>query len=129
MKYIAAFLFLLLTACSSAADGAQRPTMEVDGKMYPVYEHITEVRPTRHSQPTDPKRALDEGRGGMVLVGALVGLKGEIRNVFVIRADAGIDIQEAAKKAVAKWRFPKKKEGDQAISYVVPVPISLSPRR
>lgn len=128
MKYLALIL-LLLPSSLLAADSAKRPTLVVDGDTYQVYNCFSDVRPSRTVNPICPKSARDERRGGEVLVGALVDAKGKVTKTFVVKAVAKPDIQEAARNAVGKWRFPKQRGSGDPASYVVLVPIMLASDR
>jgi TonB family protein len=100
----------------------------VDEKSYPVYEFITEVKPTSMVNPVYPSAAKEEKRGGRISVGTLVDEKGKVQTTFIHKSDAAADLEDAARAAVAKWRFPKQKDGGQSIKYVVFVPIIMTPQ-
>jgi hypothetical protein len=44
------------------------------------------------------------------------------------RAATAMDIQKAVWAAVRRWKFPKLKDADKPIAYVVFVPVSMSPQ-
>jgi TonB family protein len=70
---------------------------------------------------------MQEGRGGDVLVAALVGEKGKVTATYVAKASAQRDLQQAACDAIRQWRFPKLEDGGKPISYVLFIPMTLSP--
>jgi TonB family protein len=127
MKTLLLGLALALSSLVSSAASEGRELANVDGQSYPVYRYVFEVKPTSRSNPVYPKKARDEGRGGETLVGAIVNEKGRVVRAFVDKATGAADIQEAARAAVAQWKFPKLEKGGAPISYLVYVPIAMNP--
>ena len=128
MKYTKLIHSALFVFSAFISDVAARDLAIVDEVSYPVYDLFREVKPTSMVNPVYPASAKEEKRGGRVLVGALVDEKGKVQVTFISKSDAAPDIEQAARVAVAKWRFPKQKEADQVIKYVVFVPIQMTPQ-
>jgi TonB family protein len=105
----------------------ERQTVVVDDNTYPVYEFFSEVKPVSQSNPVYPAKAKKERRGGETLVGVVVSENGKVTKAFVEKASADSDIQEAARTAVTRWKFPKLKVGKKPISYVVFVLVMMNP--
>lgn len=125
-----ALIVLAMFAASvlCAEEPAPRQKVVVDGKTFPVYEFVKEVKPTKVENPVYPAGSHNDGKGGVARVGAVVDEKGRVTATFIAQADAPPDIQRAARTAVSRWRFPVMKEGDAAIAYVVFVPIAMRPK-
>ena len=103
-----------------------RNTIEVGGVMYPVYLIDEEVKPKRRAKVAIPKKAKRQGRGGIVLIGALIGKTGNVKSMSIAMTNAEQDIQDAATKAVSQWLFPTlRDEDDNGFEYVVMVPITV----
>jgi TonB family protein len=128
MKIRLLLLCCIFTSALYAADPAPVSKVVVDGKVYPVYTYFKDVKPISVENPVYPYRASQEGRGGDTLVGAVVGEKGKVLSTFVAKSTAEKDIQQAVCAAVKQWKFPKLKDGDKPIAYVVFVPLSMSPQ-
>ena len=100
-----------------------RDTMEV---MYPVYLIDEEVKPKRRAKVVIPKKAKRQGRGGVVLIGTIIGASGNVKSMSIAMTNAEQDIQDAATKAVGQWLFPTlRDEDDNAFEYVVMIPITV----
>ncbi|HWA28162.1 MAG TPA: energy transducer TonB [Lacunisphaera sp.] len=123
--FIATVLAILLGAPGVVGAESSRQRVKVDDSIYPVYQFNLEVKPTRTVPPALPPDAYQAGRGGFVLVGALVNEKGRVASTFVAKSTADRDIQHACRLAVGQWRFPKITEGDTVINYVVFIPLEL----
>ena len=111
----------------NAADPAPISKAVVDGKEYPVYAYFKDVKPVSVENPVYPYQASQERRGGDTLVGAVVGEKGKVISTFVAKSTAGKDIQQAVCAAVRQWKFPKLKDGERPIAYVLFIPLSMNP--
>jgi protein TonB len=62
--------------------------------------------------PAYPRRALDEGRGGRVLVLVLIDAAGRVDGVSVVEAEPPGDFDEAARRALEAARFsPARRAG------------------
>ncbi|MCF3651464.1 energy transducer TonB [Synoicihabitans lomoniglobus] len=130
-------LRLLLTLCLLAVAGRTvaadepaeeknaepRNTIEVAGVLYPVYEIRKEAKPLQQFKVYSPRRAKKEGRGGTVLIGALIDRQGGVMQMQIAMSNAEADIEEAALKSVRKWIFPVQHVDGRAIAYAVMVPI------
>lgn len=127
MKILLCIISLAITSVAYAASPKPVSKVVVEGTEYPVYEYYTGVKAQKQKSPVYPHKARQEGRGGHTLVGAVVDEKGKIAATFVAKSTADEDIQQAACAAVKQWRFPKLKEAEKPISYVVFVPILMSP--
>lgn len=81
-----------------------------------------------HSPPPDyPARSLRRGDSGEVLVRVLVGADGQPRQVEVARSSSHRALDQAAVRAVRRWRFEPATRQGQRVSQVVHVPVSFSP--
>lgn len=127
MNKLLLIMALVITAGTCAASPTPISKVLVDGKEYPVYEYFKDVKAESRENPVYPFRAKQEGRGGDTLVGTLVGEKGKVLSTFVAKSTAGQDIQQAVCAAVRQWKFPKLKDADKPIAYVLFIPISMSP--
>jgi TonB family protein len=122
------FLVFLVSALCCLAEEPPRQKVKIGDKIYPAYQCFKEVKPLSVENPIYPSSAKNDGRGGEVLVGAVVNEKGKVTGTFVAKSTAGRDIQHAVRMAVAHWRFPKIKDRDAVISYVVFVPVTMRPQ-
>lgn len=121
-------LVLLMLASGLYADSpAPISRVVVNGKEYPVYAYFKDVKPVSATNPLYPYRAKHEARGGETLIGAVVGEKGQVVATFVAKSTAGKDIQQAVCSAVKQWKFPKLKDGEKPIPYVLFVPMVMKP--
>ena len=81
-----------------------------------------------HSPPPDyPARSLRRGDSGEVLVRALVGADGRPRQVEVARSSSHRALDQAAVRAVRRWRFEPATRQGLPVSQVVQVPVAFSP--
>ncbi len=108
---------------TAASEPKERNSIEVNGRFYPVYDFMTEVEPDHDPKPRLPRKAKKEGRGGTVLVGALVNRAGQVVETAVAMSNAEPDIEAAAKAAILRWTFPVQYVDDQPIDYAVMVPV------
>lgn len=126
------FGFLATVSLAAASD---RRTVTLGGQTYPVYESGKDLKALRITFPIINRAA--GSRRDMVRVGALVDTKGNVVKTFLEKADAEMDFQEAALKAVREWKFPiiRDHTNNTPISYVVLVglgspsdPASIPPK-
>jgi TonB family protein len=129
MKKSLYLLVIFLTTAAGAFAASPTPISKVvvDGKEYPVYAYFKDVKAESRENPVYPARAKQEGRGGDTLVGAVIGEKGKVSSTFVAKSTADRDIQQAACAAVKQWKFPKLKDADKPITYVLFILISMNP--
>lgn len=102
---------------------------EFEGR--PVYRHvfdgpITEPKKLDGPNPRYPEQARAEGINGFVVMDAVIGEDGSVREVEVVRSNAEI-LSEAALEAVEQWTFePATLEGvPVAVRYVLTVKFNL----
>lgn len=123
-------ILLLFCLCASLIIAAPPPSpisrIVVDGVEYPVYAYFKDVKALSAVSVPYPYRARKEGRGGDTLVGAVVSEKGEVIATFVAKSTGAEDIQQAARDAVKKWKFPKLTTDDKPTRYVLFVPIIMN---
>lgn len=77
--------------------------------------------------PAYPGRSLRRGDSGEVLVRALVGADGRPRQVEVARSSSHRALDQAAVRAVRRWRFEPARRQGRPVSQVVQVPVAFSP--
>jgi protein TonB len=88
------------------------------------------VRPPakiRHVAPIYPPIALAARKEGLVILEALVGEDGEVREVRVLRSDALFD--DAAVQAVRQWKFTPTRLNGEPVPVVMTVTVGFSLRR
>ena len=73
--------------------------------------------------PEYPELARENGEEGKVLLHVLVTPEGHAKKVKLHRTSGSDSLDEAAAKAVRRWRFVPAKLGDQAVEAWVFVPI------
>ncbi len=101
----------------------ERNHIEVAGKWYPVFEYPKEAEPTYDPRPRLPRKAKKEGRGGLVLLGVLIGREGRVLDTAVAMSNTEADIQEAAINTIRRWEFPIKHDQGKPIEYAVMIPV------
>ena len=123
-KYLLVIVALIATPVWASAP-TPIASVELDGKTYPVYQFMKDVKPISTPMPVYPSRAKNEHRGGETHVGTVVNEKGDVSSVFVVESNGAPDIQKAACDAVLKFKFPPILNDKKPIPYVVVVPIVL----
>jgi periplasmic protein TonB len=73
--------------------------------------------------PTYPRRAVDLGQEGEVVIRALVGPEGDSRDIRVFRSSGVAALDEAALRAVRRWAFEAAHINGRAIEAWVEVPV------
>ena len=125
-------IFVLFCLCVSLVVAEPPPSpiskVVVDGVVYPVYAYPKDVKAVSRTPPNYPYRAVQEGRGGEILVGAVVGQKGQVIATFIAKSTGAIDLQRAVRVAVKKWKFPTLKVDDKPIEYVLFIPLTMCPK-
>lgn len=83
--------------------------------------------PVHSPRPVYPRRSRRLGEGGEVLVQALVGPDGRPRQVQVARSSSYRALDQAAVRAVRRWRFqPAMREG-APVTHPVQIPVTFNP--
>jgi protein TonB len=80
-----------------------------------------------HVAPTYPPIALAAGKAGMVILQAVIGEDGSVREVKVLRSDPLFD--QAAMDAVKQWRFTTPTLNGQPIPVVMTVTVGFTLNR
>lgn len=78
--------------------------------------------------PTYPRRAIDLGQEGEVLIRALVGPDGESREIRIFRSSGIPLLDDAALRAVRRWAFEAAQINGRAIEAWVEVPVRFQLR-
>lgn len=78
--------------------------------------------------PAYPRRAIDLGQEGEVIVRALVGSDGESREIRIFRSSGVPLLDEAAVRAVKRWAFEAAQINGRAIEAWVEVPVRFQLR-
>ena len=109
----AAFSFIMLFAVMAKAEDE------------PVFDMGTGITPPRVTHQVNPAYQPDsEGFRvtGTVIVGLVVGSKGEPKDVHVVRS-LGKGVDESAVEAVRQWQFEPARKGGQPVAVRVTVEI------
>lgn len=111
--------------------GVIPPKVEGDLEGRPLYRYveegtISEPKRLEGPNPRYPEEARKEGINGVVVMEAVIGEDGSVREVKVVRSNAKI-LTEAALEAVEKWIFePATLEGAPvAVRYILTVKFAL----
>lgn len=89
---------------------------------------LTPPRKTRHRNPNYPASALQQGVQGAVRLAAVIGTKGCLQPVQVIRSvDPRLDI--AALRSVFGWRFAPPEVEGRAVPFPITIEVTFSIRR
>ncbi len=78
--------------------------------------------------PTYPRRAIDLGQEGEVVIRALVGPDGESREIRIFRSSGVPLLDDAALRAVRRWAFEAAQINGRAIEAWVEVPVRFQLR-
>jgi protein TonB len=78
--------------------------------------------------PAYPRRAVDLGQEGEVVIRALVGVDGESREIRIFRSSGVALLDEAALRAVKRWAFEAAQINGRAIEAWVEVPVRFQLR-
>jgi len=78
--------------------------------------------------PAYPRRAIDLGQEGEVIIRALVGADGESREIRVVRSSGVALLDDAALRAVRRWAFEAAHINGRAIEAWVEVPVRFQLR-
>jgi len=77
-----------------------------------------DAMPLVRVEPDYPARALRSGTEGWVQVQFSITATGAVRDAFVVGADPRNTFEDAALKAIARWRYQPKVEGGVAVERV-----------
>ena len=77
--------------------------------------------------PAYPRRSLRQGEAGEVVVQALVGSDGRPRQVEVARSSSHRALDQAAVRAVRRWRFQPAMRQGEPVAQVVQIPVAFNP--
>jgi len=77
-----------------------------------------DVTPIVRQDPEYPPRALTSGTEGWVQVRFSVTTIGTVRNAVVVASEPGTTFDDAALKAIARWRYNPRVEGGEAVERV-----------
>lgn len=86
-------------------------------------------QPVSKSQPIYPSRLLSKGIGGKVIVAATVDSNGRVTGARVRTSSGNRDLDNAALKAVRKWRFRPAVSGGKKVSATALVPFNFEVKR
>lgn len=78
--------------------------------------------------PAYPRRAVDLGQEGEVIIRALVGIDGESREIRIFRSSGVALLDDAALRAVRRWAFEAAQINGRAIEAWVEVPVRFQLR-
>jgi periplasmic protein TonB len=93
----------------------------------PVGGAIRQPQKTRHVAPVYPALALAARKEGTVIVEAVIGEDGRVRDVRVLRSIPLLD--EAAIEAVRQWQFTPTMLNDQPVPVVMTVTVTFTLQR
>jgi periplasmic protein TonB len=82
-------------------------------------------RPTAQARPDYPPDLRRYGISGQVRVDFIVDTQGNVRNAYALDS-TNPDFEDAAVRAVAKWKFKPGRKGDRAVNVHMQVPIVFS---
>lgn len=83
--------------------------------------------PVHSPSPEYPRQSRRRGESGEVLVRAVVGPDGTPRQVEVARSSSHRALDQAAVRAVSRWRFEPATRQGRPVSQVVQVPVLFRP--
>lgn len=83
--------------------------------------------PVRQPPPAYPRQALRRGESGEVLVRVVVGTDGRPSQVQVARSSSHRALDQAAVKAVRRWRFQPATRDGQSVPQTVHIPVDFTP--
>ena len=86
-------------------------------------------QPVAKSQPVYPSKLLSKGIGGRVVVEVVVDATGKIAGAKVRNSSGNRDLDEAALKAVRKWRFRPAVRGGKKARATALVPFDFEVKR
>ncbi len=86
-------------------------------------------QPVAKSQPIYPSKLLSKGIGGRVVVEVVVDATGKIASAKVRNSSGNRDLDEAALKAVRKWRFRPAVQGGKKARATALVPFDFEVKR
>lgn len=86
-------------------------------------------QPVAKSQPVYPSKLLSKGIGGRVVVEVVVDATGKISSAKVRNSSGNRDLDEAALKAVRKWRFRPAVQGGKKARATALVPFDFEVKR
>jgi TonB family protein len=107
---------------------SQRPSMAKPAGSLPGindYVYVEELpEAILKVAPEYPKAARDSGMQGTVIVKALIGTDGQVKDAMVVKSVPVLD--EAAQAAVRKWRFKPAMASGSPVAVWVAVPVKFS---
>lgn len=86
-------------------------------------------QPITKSDPVYPNRLLREGVGGKVVVAVVVDDSGQVASARIRNSSGNRDLDEAALKAVKKWRFQPAVRGGKKVKATALVPFNFEVKR
>ena len=77
------------------------------------------------AMPEYPVSALEQGLEGTAVILLQVSLSGQAENISVKSSSGSLELDEAAKASVAKWRFSPATRGGQTLACRFEVPVTF----
>jgi TonB family protein len=93
----------------------------------PIQGVMRQGRAFSQPPPKYPSEAKEKGITGTVVLRALIGTKGRIKNLDVISGPP--ELREAAMKAVRKWRYEPYKIGDTPVEVETQITVNFNLNR
>ena len=113
------------TSISASAQAATAPTAPADAHQAASSEAGFSADYLHNPAPVYPPSARRNGEEGRVLLRVLVSATGQADRVDIQHGSGFPRLDEAAREAVANWRFTPARRGAQAIASTVIVPITF----
>lgn len=86
-------------------------------------------QPISKSEPVYPSRLLSKGIGGKVVVAVVVDNSGKVTSARVRTSSGSRDLDDAALKAVRKWKFQPAVRGGKKVKATALVPFNFEVKR
>lgn len=86
-------------------------------------------QPITKSQPVYPSRLLSKGIGGKVVVAVMVDASGKVSSAKIRNSSGNRELDNAALKAVRKWKFQPSVRGGKKVKATALVPFNFEVKR
>lgn len=88
---------------------------------------VTQAKPSKQVQPRYPESARSVGASGQVIINAIVGTDGKVKDLTIYYSFGNPACEEAALTAAQQWEFEPATKDGEPVEQAVRIPFNFSP--